>query len=291
METLNNCPACSQSQFEPFLVCKDFLINKKDFQIAQCSHCNFKFTNPRPTLNEISKHYESVNYISHSKSVSLIGLIYEFAKQIAIKNKIKLVKKYVSCGTIIDFGCGVGDFLKQCKNKGWKTIGVEPNDNARRFGNQSQLNVFDDFNKVNTPENSVNAITLWHALEHVHQLDEVLNWFKKVLNKNGALLIAVPNYKSYDAAYFKQYWAAYDLPRHLYHFDISTIKLLLNKYGFTLEKTIPMKFDSFYVSLLSNKYKFNKSKFLNSFLVGLKSNIKAKRTTNYSSVIYVFKPS
>jgi predicted TPR repeat methyltransferase len=191
----------------------------------------------------------------------------------------------------LDYGCGTGMFLKVCQDKGWKAYGMEPDDGARKLGTEMGLNVFSDKERVNTYTNNqkFDVITLWHVLEHVTDLDETLTFFRERLNKGGALVIAVPNYTSFDAQHYKEFWAAYDVPRHLYHFEISTIQKLLSKYGFSLSETRPMKFDSFYVSMLSEKYMTGKINYVKAFLTGLKSNLKAKTANDYSSVIYVFK--
>ena len=182
-------------------------------------------------------------------------------------------------------------FLKQANSKGWNSYGTEPDEGARKLSNSNKRLAFENKQELNAfdPLITFNAITLWHVLEHVTDLPETLNFFKQKLNPNGALIIALPNYNSYDAKHYKAHWAAYDLPRHLYHFEAKTISQLLAKYGFALHETYPMKFDSFYVSMLSEKYGFGRINYLKAFLVGLRSNLKAKKATDYSSVIYVFK--
>ena len=208
-----------------------------------------------------------------------------------MNQKLKLLIANVAVGNLLDYGCGTGMFLNQANAKGWNSFGTEPDEGARdlsnsnkklAFGNKQELNAFD-------PLITFNAITLWHVLEHVTDLQETLEFFKQKLNPNGVLIIAVPNYNSYDAKHYKANWAAYDLPRHLYHFEAKTISKLLAKYGFALNETYPMKFDSFYVSMLSEKYLSGRINYLKAFLVGLRSNLKAKKATDYSSVIYVFK--
>jgi 2-polyprenyl-3-methyl-5-hydroxy-6-metoxy-1,4-benzoquinol methylase len=262
------------------------------FTIVNCLSCGFKFTNPRPEDSIIGKYYKSESYISHSNTrKGLISTLYHLVRNYTLKKKLKLVSKHVSRGTIIDFGCGTGMFLKTCLDAGWKTYGMEPDGGARKIASENQVETFSGIKDLGTGlgNQKVDAITLWHVLEHVNNLEEALGFFHSSLNPNGVLVIAVPNYLSYDASYYKEFWAAYDVPRHLYHFDISTITLLLKNNGFKLIETQPMKFDSVYVSMLSEKYKAGRIRYFNAFLTGLRSNLKAKTSKDYSSVIYVFK--
>ncbi len=292
MNQINNCPVCKNQSFTSFLICKDYTVSKENFNIVTCSNCKFVFTNPTPNVEDLGSYYLSEDYISHSNtSKGLISKLYKTIRNYTLKNKLKLINKYVSRGTLLDYGCGTGMFLNVCKQNGWKVCGLEPDAGAAKFATEMGLNVFSDKNRVITYTNNTkfNIITLWHVLEHVTDLEDTLAFFKNNLDKNGVLIIALPNYKSYDATYYNEYWAAYDVPRHLYHFDINSIQNLVKPFGFSLIETLPMKFDSFYVSMLSEKYKTGKINYFKAFFTGLKSNLKAKATKNYSSVVYVFK--
>ena len=292
MLTLTNCPICDSTEFDHIITCNDYTVTQNPFNIVGCKQCFFRFTNPRPTNDNLPDFYKSINYISHSDTKKgFVSQVYHFVRKYTLNQKLKLLKANVAVGNLLDYGCGTGTFLKQANAKGWNSFGTEPDEGARElsnsnkrlaFGNKQELNAFD-------PLITFNAITLWHVLEHVTDLPETLNFFKQKLNPNGVLIIAVPNYNSYDAKHYKAHWAAYDLPRHLYHFEAKTISQLLAKYGFALHETYPMKFDSFYVSMLSEKYLSGRINYLKALLVGLRSNLKAKKATDYSSVIYVFK--
>jgi 2-polyprenyl-3-methyl-5-hydroxy-6-metoxy-1,4-benzoquinol methylase len=207
-----------------------------------------------------------------------------------LKEKIKLVSSYVSRGTILDYGCGTGMFLSECKKAGWETFGMEPDDSARQIASEKNLNLFADKNtlQLHLAEKEFDAITLWHVLEHITDMFNTLAFFKHKLKSNGVLIIAVPNHKSYDAEYYKEYWAAYDVPRHLHHFELKSMKSLLENSGFQLIETRPMKFDSFYVSMLSEKYKTGSVNLAQAFKIGATSNMKAKDSSSYSSTIYIF---
>ncbi|MCW3077403.1 MAG: Methyltransferase [Bacteroidetes bacterium] len=292
MTIINNCPCCKNPTFEPFLKCQDFTVSSEIFQIVNCLSCGFKFTNPRPENEELGNYYKSESYISHTNTkAGIISKLYHLVRAYTLRQKIRLLSKYVSRGTILDYGCGTGMFLKECKSAGWYTFGLEPDQGARRVGKEIGIDSFGNKNelKKSLGNSQVDIITMWHVLEHVTDLDVTLDFFKENLKPKGSLVIAVPNYLSYDAIYYKEFWAAYDVPRHLYHFDITTICKVIEPYGFKLIDTQPMKFDSFYVSMLSEKYKNGFINYFRAFITGLRSNLKAKTNKDYSSVIYVFK--
>jgi SAM-dependent methyltransferase len=293
MHQIDICLVCGSNQFEPFLVCKDYTVSKEEFSIVNCKSCGFKFTNPRPEDSVIGNYYKSESYVSHSNTKKgLVNRLYHMVRSHTLGKKLKLVSSYVSRGTILDYGCGTGMFLSVCQQDGWKCFGMEPDADARALAKEQNLQqVFGDKADLSqaAPAQKFNAITLWHVLEHVTDMSETLAFFKSRLTADGVLMIAVPNYTSYDAKFYGRFWAAYDVPRHLYHFSISSISPLLQNAGFKLVDAKPMKFDSFYVSMLSEKYKSGRPGLFASFFVGLSSNLKASRATEYSSVIYIFK--
>lgn len=292
MLNLEKCIVCGSSQFEPFLVCKDYTVSQENFNIVSCKSCGFKFTNPRPENSVIGDYYKAEEYVSHSNTTKgVVNKLYHSVRNYTLKQKLKLISSYVSRGTMLDYGCGTGMFLNVCKNDGWETYGMEPDDNARKMSIEKGLDVFSDKDKVSDriADKKFNAITLWHVLEHVTDMEATLSFFKSKLNNDGVLIIAVPNHVSYDAQYYKEFWAAYDVPRHLHHFDINSVTSLVEKAGFKFQESKPMKFDSFYVSMLSEKYKTGSVNLVKAFLVGLTSNFKAKNTHSYSSTIYIFK--
>jgi SAM-dependent methyltransferase len=292
MKQIRICPVCNAANQTPFITCKDYTVSQERFAIVSCTTCNFKFTNPRPEDEELGRYYKSEDYISHSNtSKGLISKLYHLVRNYTISKKLNLVSGYVSRGTLLDYGCGTGMFLKYCKDKGWNTFGMEPDSGARKIGADMGLNISPDKTTLlkELGGRQLDAISLWHVLEHVTDLDETLTFFSNNLKPGGILVIAVPNYTSYDAKHYREFWAAYDVPRHLYHFEVNTVSRLLCNYGFRLADTKPMMFDSFYVSMLSEKYKTGTIRYLNAFISGLRSNLKANSSKDYSSVIYVFK--
>ncbi len=286
------CPICKSKSFQKFITCKDYTVSHKNFTIVSCNDCNFKFTNPIPNVEDLGNYYKSEDYISHSNTKKgLISQLYHVVRNYTLGQKLNLISSYVSRGTILDYGCGTGMFLNACQNAGWETYGMEPDLGARKVASEMQLTTFGDKRELllGLGSKKLNAITLWHVLEHVTDLPETLTLFKERLDKNGVLIIAVPNYKSHDAKHYGEHWAAYDVPRHLYHFEKETIEKLLGAYGFSLIETKPMKFDSFYVSMLSEKYRTGTINYLKAFYRGFISNLSASSSGNYSSRIYVFK--
>lgn len=292
MISLDKCLVCGSNQFEPFLVCKDHTVSQENFNIVSCKSCGFKFTNPRPEDSIIGNYYKAESYVSHTNTKKgIVNRLYHVVRNHTLKKKVALVSSYVSRGTLLDYGCGTGMFLGACKNAGWETFGMEPDDDARKIASGLGLNLFSDKGRINTyiTDRKFSAITLWHVLEHVTDMKETLTFFKDRLEKDGVLIIAVPNHVSYDAQYYKENWAAYDVPRHLHHFELTSMKSLLERSGFVLKETLPMKFDSFYVSMLSEKYRTGSVNLLKAFMTGLKSNMKAKTSSDFSSTIYIFK--
>jgi 2-polyprenyl-3-methyl-5-hydroxy-6-metoxy-1,4-benzoquinol methylase len=292
MKQIDKCPVCNSTSFKQSLICKDYTVSQEKFTIVACDSCGFQFTNPRPDDSVLGKYYKSDDYISHSDTKKgLISQLYHIVRNYTLNKKLALLNKYVSRGTILDYGCGTGMFLKACSNDGWKCFGIEPDSDAIKLAKDKGLNVtHDKLSFIKDNDNSkFDAIALWHVLEHVTDLDATLTFFTEKLNSNGVLVIAVPNHKSFDAQLYKEFWAAYDVPRHLYHFHKDTVEQLLSRFGFKLEATRPMKFDSFYVSMLSEKYKTGSINYFSAFINGLKSNLHAKSSADYSSVIYIFK--
>ena len=271
---------------------KDYSVSGEEFQLITNHKFGYLETTPQPSLENLSSYYESEDYISHTNSKrNLFEKTYHIIRNVSLKRKLKLINSFNSEEhKLLDIGCGTGAFLKIAKDNGWRISGIEPNEKARSIANEScEGSVFNIDYLESFKEESFDVITLWHVLEHLPNLEAQVLILKKLLKPNGALVIAVPNYKSFDALYYKNFWAAFDVPRHLWHFSRESMSSLFKIANMAVEKTLPMVFDSFYVSLLSEKYKGSFLKLLPAFFVGLLSNIKAKRSREYSSLIYVIK--
>lgn len=273
---------------EVYLSCKDYTVSQKEFQLVWNAEKDILITHPQPSLEELPSYYKSEGYISHTdSSKSLFDKAYQSVKKMMLAQKLKLINSFATEEkTILDIGAGTGDFLQYISKHNWKVSGVEPNEKARNLAKSKNLNLLRDISSFNNEKFDV--ITLWHVLEHIPNLKEQIEQLHHLLKPNGVLVIAVPNFESYDAKYYKEYWAAYDVPRHLWHFSKQGIKRLFTKYNFVQKSIHPLWFDSFYVSLLSEKYKNKFPNYFKAFKVGLKSNFKAKTTQNYSSHIYTF---
>ncbi|MFC0185218.1 Methyltransferase domain-containing protein [Pseudarcicella hirudinis] len=292
MEKLSNCPVCKNNKTNHYLTCKDYTVSHENFEIVSCENCGFKFTNPRPSQNEIGKYYKSESYISHSNtSKGLISKLYHSVRKYTLKGKLNLINGLLAKrGSLLDVGCGTGMFLKTCQEDGWKISGIEVDESAGKYA--SELTSIEIKNEIlgSFSAEQFDIISMWHVLEHVHLLEETVQWLYERLSDKGYLIIAVPNHESKDAQIYQENWAAYDVPRHLYHFSQASISQLFEQKGFSLHKTLPMYFDSFYVSMLSTKYKSGKINYTEAFFKGLKSNNWAKdHNNNYSSLIYIFK--
>ena len=275
-----------------YLKVKDHSVSGEEFQLIFNEDTEMLETFPAPNEDQLSKYYKSEDYISHTNSKrNLFEHVYHLIRSRALKKKLRLINSFGNeSKQLLDVGCGTGDFLKTALTDGWTVTGIEPNEQARKIANvKTNQNVFEIGHLANLKEHSFDVITLWHVLEHLPKLDTHIQLFRKLLKPNGLLIIAVPNYKSYDAAHYKEFWAAYDVPRHLWHFSRKSINKLFQKENFILIKTIPLIFDAYYVSLLSEKYKTGYMNPLKAFWVGLKSNFQAKQNNDYSSLIYVLK--
>lgn len=275
-----------------FLSVKDFSISGETFDLIYDEEFDFLETSPQPSKEKLPDYYKSEDYISHTDyKRNLFEKTYHSIKRVALKRKLKLIENYSSEGkSLLDFGCGTGDFLQVAKNNGWSVLGIEPNDLAREIANKKTSNsVFNSEYFFKQENLSFDVITLWHVLEHLPNLKDHISVFKKLLKPNGTLIIAVPNYKSYDAKFYKNFWAAYDVPRHLWHFSKKSISQLVSYENMQIVKTFPMLFDAFYVSLLSEKYKTGKMNPFRAFLIGCLSNLKAIYSKEHSSIIYCVK--
>ncbi|MBU3680939.1 MAG: class I SAM-dependent methyltransferase [Flavobacterium sp.] len=283
MNTSTQTPYLSQVE--------DYTVSHQKFDLQYDSQFDLLHTFPQPPLSELGKYYESDDYISHTDSKrSWFEKAYHMVKKRALNQKVQLLEKYQpNKGNLLDMGCGTGDFLQAAQQAGWQVQGIEPNEKAQQIAASKGVTLISG-----TPaavDQTFDAITLWHVLEHLPNLELQIKELKRTLKPNGTLFIAVPNYKSFDAGYYKQFWAAYDVPRHLWHFSKTSINRLVEKEGMKVVSVRPMKFDSFYVSLLSEKYKTGKMNYVSAFFVGLYSNWKGSQTKEYSSHIYVIKNS
>lgn len=287
-----SCPLCDSEKLDVVFECTDFFLSKEKFNIVKCNTCFVLFTNPQPQKDAIKGYYKTEKYISHSNTdKGLTSKVYKTVRKLAIKRKYGIIKTYKNRGSIIDIGCGTGHLLNHFRKKGWKTFGIEPDPSAREFAKSNFNIVVEEENELeNCKENSFDVVSMWHVLEHVHKPIERMDLIYKILKNDGIAVIALPNFEAYDAKYYKIFWAAWDVPRHLYHFNKEAFCKIANNSGFNVFKLMPMKFDALYVSLLSEEYASGKKKFIPAIYRGIISNIKAAgNPAKYSSIIYMLK--
>ena len=288
----STCPVCEHAGINPLLTVKDFSVSDEEFVLWQCSHCSLRFTQDVPDKASIAPYYKSPDYISHTNtSKGLLNQTYQKVRNYTLAEKAKLVKEATGLqqGSILDVGCGTGAFLHAIKERGWRVAGIEPDRDARSLAKELYgIEAKEPSYLEELPPSSFDAITLWHVLEHVHDLHNYVERLKEILKKEGRLLIAVPNYQSVDAGLYSLYWAAYDVPRHLYHFTPKAVEVLMQKHGLKVTAKKPMWFDSFYISLLSSKYRTGKTRWISAVVNGLRSNIAAlSNKDRCSSLIYI----
>lgn len=272
-----------------YIKTKDYSLSQESFNLEYEANFDMLITTPKP--ENIGKYYPKDSYISHKdQSKKLIDKLYLLVKKYTLNQKIKYITKFQkNSKTLLDIGTGTGEFLIQAKTKNWKVVGVEPNKLAREKGKNKQIDIHETLDHLNGKK--FNIITLWHVLEHLPNLNEEIKKIDSLLEQEGTLIIAVPNFKSYDAKYYKTHWAAYDVPRHLWHFSKNSIEAVFKQHGYKIQEIKPMYFDSYYVSLLSEKYKNGKANYIKAFYRGWLSNYQARTSGEYSSLIYTLKRS
>jgi len=286
------CPVCGSTELSEALHAKDYTVSGETFTITACAKCTLRFTQDVPDAATIGPYYKSENYISHTNtSKGLINRMYQAVRRRTLRSKYRLLVRTTGKekGRLLDIGSGTGAFAGFMQAKGWTVTGLEPDADARTIAagtNNITLQDLSGFYEL--PPHAYDAITLWHVLEHVHDLQAYVQQLRNLLAPGGKLFIAVPNYTSLDAKVYGAHWAAWDVPRHLYHFSPAAMKVLLEKNGLTIEAYKPMWYDSFYISLLSSQYKSGKASLVGAFITGLRANLRAMRDVKKcSSVIYI----
>ena len=277
------------SNHKVYIKVEDHSVSGEQFELLLDDDLQLLKTHPQPALENLGKYYESEDYISHTDAKrSLFEKIYHWVKIYSLNKKVALLNSlHPEKGSVLDIGAGTGDFLVTAKANGWQITGIEPNENAKKLAISKGVTFKNDTKSIENQQFDV--ITMWHVLEHVPDVTHQIQELQRLLKPNGTIIIAVPNYKSYDANFYGPFWAAYDVPRHLWHFSKTAIEKLVSRENMKLVKVLPMYFDSFYVSLLSEKYKTGKMNFLKAFWVGLCSNYKAISNLEYSSHVYIVK--
>jgi len=291
-ETLPPCPACGNTLWQKGIQAKDYSISGEWFELKSCSICGLAMTWPQPDVDSIGRYYASSDYISHSDTkTGLTNKLYHKAREYMLKKKYDWVVKGAgkSSGRLLDVGAGTGHFAHFMQQKGWDVLALEPDGTARQVGAEKlKITILPLEALAQQEASTYDVITLWHVLEHVHDLEGYIAHFHSILKQDGTLIIAVPNYMSKDAKHYQSQWAAYDVPRHLWHFSPESMQQLLGRHAFNIVQKEDMPLDAFYVSMLSEKYKGNYFFGpVSAFIAGLKSYLKGrKKTDQASSIIY-----
>ena len=289
---MNNkiCPWCGSDKTQIHLWIKDEFLTHEEFQIHECSSCGLLFTEPRPSKDKIGSYYKSEEYYSHQENKhGFIPKVYEKVKTVNLKRKYKIATKGLKDGKVMDIGCGVGDFLHTMEKHNWECTGVEPYEDAKMIARKRiKASLYSPEETDEMPDASFDLITMWHVLEHVDDLKWQVEQLARLIKPNGRIVIAVPNYKSYDAQYYKELWAAYDVPRHLNHFNKKVLANIFKTKGLKLIKTDKLIWDAYYISYMSEQYKHHKLALIRGAFRGLISNYKARKSGEWSSLVYVF---
>ena len=274
------------------LVGKDYLVSQKPFRIYWDSKQKLGWTDIDHALN-MDSYYASEAYDSHKvKQNSLRDWVYKTVQQWMFRYKWRKInqksKRMIS--THLDYGGGTGGFSTFTQKKGIRTIIVENSSSVLTQLKKEGHHAYGSLKDIGS-DKKFDLITLWHVLEHLPNPKETIKSLKGRLNAKGLLVLAVPNLNSFDASYYQEFWAGYDLPRHLWHFSNKGLQKIIENSGFSLISKHPLFFDSFYISILSQRHKTGKTQILKAIYIGLISNLKAIKKGNYSSSFFVFSKS
>lgn len=286
----NKCPWCDSDKAQINLWLKDEFLTKEDFHICECMNCGLLYTMPRPDKDHIGAYYKSEDYYSHKENTKgFVPKLYERIKKNNLKNKYQLATKGLSVGKMLEIGCGVGDFLHTAEEHGWECIGVEPSEEAKAIATKrTKASILSSEELESLADEQFDLITMWHVLEHVDDLRWEMDQLQRLIKPHGRIVIAVPNYKSYDGQYYKEHWAAYDVPRHLNHFNRSVLTKMFKTKGLELKKMDKLKWDAYYISYMSEQYRIHSLPLVRGAFRGLISNSKARKSGEWSSLVYIF---
>jgi 2-polyprenyl-3-methyl-5-hydroxy-6-metoxy-1,4-benzoquinol methylase len=290
----NICPICSSEDIDHFLITPDHFLSKEIFSLFKCSQCGFVFTQDSPEESDIEKYYESIEYVSHNDSAAgFSNMLYRFSRNFMLKKKRNIIRKstLLEKGKLLDIGSGTGHFLSEMKYAGWDVKGIEINKKAREYSESRYgIEVLPPSEISVIPSGSLDCITMWHVLEHFENPYEYMVQIQRLLKPDGILIIALPNCSSFDAVHYKECWAAYDVPRHLWHFNSTTFRIFSEKTGFSILSTQNLPLDVFYISILSEKYKGMKLNFISGMVKGLWfSLLSSFKKESSSSLIYLLR--
>lgn len=270
------------------IIIKDYLLTGAEFKVNFDLKAGIGQTKIPPKTN-FNAFYPKDNYDSHQDhKKGLSGMAYNLIQRLMFRYKYLILKRYSQGKSVLDIGGGTGAFGAFFSKKGYEVILTEPSDNARIEAKKKGLFACASLKDLPSKK-TYSIVTLWHVFEHLPDPSKALTEYHKLLKDNGLLVLALPNYSSFDAKYYQEQWAAYDVPRHLWHYTPKGIRMRVGAQGFRLQKAFPLWFDSFYIAYLSERYQKNKFPLVRGLFIGLLSNLSALVTGQYSSLIYVFR--
>lgn len=287
------CLVCKKANFETVVNSKDFCVSHEDFKVVRCTNCGFGFTENAPDVSKIGEYYEHTDYVSHTDTKEgLFFNIYHKVRSFMLGQKRAYINKHTAVNNILDIGAGTGYFVNHMQSHGTAITGFEPDNDARAQAKKNfGIELEPSLEGILGRNEVFDAISMWHVLEHVHDLKEYFGHFQQLIKTRGVLAIAVPNYSSFDGRFYKKFWAAYDLPKHLWHFSPDSIKLLAQSNGFDHLQSYAMPFDPFYIALLSEGHKQSGGGGkIRALFIGMTSFLKGFfNPEKASSVVYVFR--
>jgi SAM-dependent methyltransferase len=244
MESIS-CKACGSSRKEKLFSKKEkFGLTKQDFCVVSCLDCAFLYVDPRPTREEIPGFYpETYSWQEAGEEISLlsklVNALEKFYRFHLLRYEAGKVLRFtgIKKGNVLDVGCGTGDRLVVFRERGFDAFGVEISSSAVYAKDKLKLKVVKgDIFDARYPNNSFDIVTLYNVLEHVHDPRKLLREIKRVLKKDGFLVLGVPNSDCLQYKIFKGRWAAFDLPRDLSYFNPKLLSGMLKTEGFEVRK-------------------------------------------------------
>lgn len=261
------CPISGSTEFTVSLQVPDRFdpSGKEQWQLVCSNASGLVMLNPRPESSEIACHYHSGTYDPHLHTQNSSGLrdkLYLAARSLSLRSRASIILQGVTKPlqqlSILEIGCSTGDLLHYFHQK--KRIpthnlaGVEPDTEAATHARKvSGVTVCPSIYEESLSGKTFDRIVLWHTLEHIHAINETLEWTVKKLQPEGVVVIALPNPASSDAKHYRENWIAWDAPRHLFHFTPDTLKKLLEAHNLTVFRQLPYPPDALYNIFHSEK--------------------------------------
>lgn len=219
------CPYCKSKDTRIFKVVGKWIINR-------CSYCGLVYTLTEDSRSKINNDFYNESYISGYAQR-------ETELKSRFKNYLNIIEKYKKGGKLLDIGCGMGYFINVAQREGkyiWNTTGVEPNNlliNSGAIAIRKRV-IRGLLSKLPLKRNSCDCITCFDVLEHDLNLQKNMIEIKRVLRKNGILVVQAPNWVSLMALLTGKQWDWWALPDHVLHMSFSFLINFLNNNDFDI---------------------------------------------------------